>query len=152
MIQDSHREFLLGPARAGKVRHSGRDLYAHLCGTHDLLEAWGNSEPVCAAGLFHSIYGTVHFRHKSWPLAGRAIIQKLIGPEAEQLAYAFCMADRPKAFFANADGFLTRPLREIEAANLVEQGSRSPWLTRLYDSDISAPAKHAIDRHLGAMV
>src|SRR5207344_2930316 len=92
-IKDEYKQFLLGPASAGKTRHSGRMLYDHLAGTHALLEAWGNSEPVCTAGLFHSIYGTRHFRHQSWPVTDRATIQKLIGEEAELLAYIFCTAD-----------------------------------------------------------
>jgi len=148
MIDQPHKQFLLWPAGTDKIKHSGRTLYDHLVGTHDLLQAWGNSEPVCAAGLFHSIYGTKHFQHQTWPIIDRATIQKLIGPEAELLAYVFCIADRPKAFFANADGFLTRPLREIEAANLIEQGSKSHWLQRLHDTGISDGAKHAIAEHL----
>jgi hypothetical protein len=144
-IDEAHKQFLLGPAGADKIRHSGRTLYDHLVGTHDLLQAWGNSKPVCTAGLFHSIYGTKHFRHQTWPIIDRATIQKLIGPEAELLAYVFCIADRPKAFFANADGFLTRPLREIEAANLIEQGSKSRWLERLLEGDVSRGAKQAIE-------
>jgi (p)ppGpp synthase/HD superfamily hydrolase len=152
MIRDDHRQFLLDRAHAGDIRHSGRTLFAHLCGTHDLLEQWGNSEPVCAAGLFHSIYGTKHFRHKAWPIADRETIRNLIGDDAERLAYVFCKADRPRAFFdvqmLAGMAEIVRQLREIEAANLLEQGSRSRRLQRLHDSDISAGAKHAIARYL----
>jgi hypothetical protein len=146
MIDEAHKQFLLGPAGADKIKHSGRTLYDHLVGTHDLLEAWGNREPVCVAGAFHSVYGTKHFKHQAWPIADRATIRKLIGPEAELLAYIFCVADRPKAFLAAFDGFLTPSLREIETANLVEQGSKSRWLQRLHASDISDGAKQAIAR------
>ena len=58
MIRDEHRAFLIERAHADAVKHSGRSLYDHLCGTHALLEQWGNCEPVCTAGLFHSLYGT----------------------------------------------------------------------------------------------
>lgn len=148
MLKESYRQFLLERAGADKVRHSGRSLYKHLVGTHDLLETWGNSEPVCAAGLFHSIYGTRAFRYRTWPIADRMTIQKLIGPEAERLAFVFCIADRPRVLFETRDGPWVRPLREIEAANLIEQGSKSRWLQRLRDTDISEGAKRAIDRHL----
>jgi hypothetical protein len=150
MIRESCRRFLTGQAHADSVRHSGRSLYEHLCGTHDLLQEWGNRDAVCAAGLFHSIYGTRYFRHRAWPLADRRTIMDLIGVEAEALAYTFCTSDRPRAFldsnidFAANARILTPSLREIEAANLIEQGSRSHWLQRLHDSDISDGARRAI--------
>jgi hypothetical protein len=161
MIHEEHKQFLLGPASAGKTRHSGRMLYDHLAGTHALLEAWGNSEDICNAGLFHSIYGTRRFRHQSWPLTDRETIRKFIGAEAEALAYAFCMADR-KAFLGNKPILIDQDtwntlwlsveilpvLCEIEAANLIEQGSRSIRLKHLCDSNISNNAKHAIVRHV----
>jgi hypothetical protein len=157
MIRDEYKQFLLGPASAGKTRHSGRMLYDHLCGTHDLLQEWGNSEPVCAAGLFHSIYGTKHFRHQSWPLEDRATIRALIGPEAELLAFMFCTMDR-KEFLtldqpsAVQDGISTPyaapSLREIEAANLIEQGGRPKRLKELCEAGISDAAKRAVERYL----
>ncbi len=147
MVADKYKDFLLGPAKTATVGHSSRNLYLHLCGTHDLLESWGNPEPVCLAGLFHSIYGTKSFRHKSWPLDDRKTIRELIGEEAERLAYVFCTADRG-LFYSAADGFLTRDLREIEAANLIEQGSKSGRLKKLYDSNISVPAKRDLKRYL----
>lgn len=133
------------------VRHSGRKLLDHLLGTHDLLNKWGNNDDVCKAGLFHSIYGTNKFRTKAWPLTDRETIRDLIGARSEWLVFLFCTLDRPSDFFQE-DDFLEytdalRDLREIEAANLLEQGSRSKWLKRLRDSDISDAAKRAIDEH-----
>jgi hypothetical protein len=147
MIDEAHKQFLLGPAGADKIRHSGRSLYEHLVGTHDLLQAWGNSKAVCTAGLFHSIYGTNKFRTKAWPLEDRKTIQKLIGWNVEQLVYLFCTTDRPKDFFPvlNPSQWEMRALREIEAANLIEQGSKSRWLKRLLESDVSRGAKQAIE-------
>jgi hypothetical protein len=95
---------------------------------------------VCMAGLFHSIYGTAHFHHKSWSLEDRHVIRDLIGYEAEFLVYIFCVTDRPNAFYTQIgktpiivhDKFLDRPtkltqqelqnLLDIEFANLTEQG------------------------------
>ena len=148
---DAHKQFLLGPAGADKIRHSGRSLYEHLVGTHDLLQAWGNAEPVCAAGLFHSIYGTKHFKHRTWPITDRETIRGLIGRDAEVLAHVFCTVDRPRIFLSEPEGpfwKILRDLREIEAANLIEQGSRSKWLQRLRESDVSEGAKRALQQHL----
>jgi hypothetical protein len=147
MIDERYTRFLIDQAHADAIRHSGRTLFEHLCGTHDLLREWGNDKPVCNAGLFHSIYGTKHFRTQAWPLTDRDTIRELIGPHAEMLAHAFCTLDRPRAFFeANFDGDneLVSALREIETANLLEQGSKSRWLSKLHESDISASAKLAI--------
>ena len=162
MIRDEHRAFLIERAHADAVKHSGRSLYDHLCGTHALLERWGNCEPVCTAGLFHSLYGTNRFRHKSWPLTDRETIRKVIGPQAEALVYTFCTADRPKAFVENKPLLIDRDvwnvlwvsveilraLREIEAANLLEQGSQSKWLRVLAASTISNGARQAIEARL----
>jgi hypothetical protein len=148
MIRDEHRAFLIERAHADAVKHSGRSLYDHLCGTHALLEQWGNREPVCTAGLFHSLYGTNRFRHKSWPLTDRATIRDLIGERAEELAYFFCTRDRPWEFFTTPDTPILRALREIEAANLLEQGSQSKWLQMLAASAISNGARQAIEARL----
>lgn len=133
-----------------------------------MLKGWGNNGTVCAAGLFHSIYGTRHFKHKAWPLTDRGAIRAVIGREAEWLAYLFCATARPKAFLDAAESdqprLVTdmfrdvelllppgelRDLLEIEAANLVEQDSRSRRvLKRLRDSGISAAAQQAITEHV----
>ena len=149
MIESKLTQFLIAQAKADQTRHSGRSLFDHLVGTHDLLQRWGNREDVCNAGLFHSIYGTVHFHHKAWPILQRDVIRGLIGDYAEQLACLFCIMNRPVAFFERTDAWLVpqmlRDLREIETANLLEQGSKGRWLARLRASDISDQAKAAID-------
>ncbi|HUQ40416.1 MAG TPA: hypothetical protein VM030_09690 [Acidimicrobiales bacterium] len=118
--------------------HSGRTLLEHLVGTRDLLVAWGNPDHVCAGGLFHSIYGTAYYRVQSASLDRRGEVAAVIGAAAEELAYLFCVTDRP-AFFteiAAAEPTLEdrvhgtsvpvshsvlRHLIEIEVANVVEQ-------------------------------
>lgn len=53
------------------------------------------AEPhVLAAGLFHSIYGTEGFQGRVVSLSDRPSVQRLIGPSAEQLAFANCVMDR----------------------------------------------------------
>jgi hypothetical protein len=167
-ITTEQLNFLVNKARVAEVRHSGRTLFAHLHGTHSLLRSWGARPEVCLAGLFHSIYGTRAFKHKSWPLTERHVVRDLIGREAEWLAYLFCATARPKAFveaaeinkpaiitdlFRNMELLLTpaelKDLLEIEAANLIEQDSRSRrLLKRLRDSGISVAAQAAITGHI----
>jgi hypothetical protein len=118
-------------------------------------------------GLFHSLYGTWHFRHKSCPIDQRNLVRDLIGEEAEFLAYVFCVAERPKEFVANiqscdvsvTDHYLKKTIRlsrsqltdllEIETANLIEQGGNiSGWLRSLRAGGVSEGAKAAISAHL----
>jgi ABC-type enterobactin transport system permease subunit len=167
MVEEKYRAFLLDHLHTDEIGHSRRDFYAHLKGTHDLLRAWKNSEAVCVAGLFHSIYGTWHFRHQAFPIDDRQMLRRLIGEEAEFLVYVFCVTERPRQFLAaanaaeialwdhHADDFirLSRPqlnqLLEIEAANLVEQGGKvGSVLRQLLAADISPDAKIAIAAHL----
>lgn len=102
-VIESHRVFLVNELMTDSINHKqGRDFYSHLKGTHDLLLKWGNSYEVCLAGLFHSIYGTMRFRHQCVPLKNRSDIENLIGTDAEYLAYAFCVLDRPKVLLQNA--------------------------------------------------
>jgi hypothetical protein len=135
MVAAHYEAFLREHTRG--TRHSGREFFAHLKGVHDLLRDWGNSEHVCVAGLFHSIYGTQYFKHRCLPLNRRAELAALIGVEAECLVYEFCTCDRAR---------LRDPqLLEIEAANLIEQGGMSQETRRrLLRSDISGGAKLAL--------
>jgi hypothetical protein len=168
MVEARYRTFLLDHLHAGDVRHSGRTFFEHLKGTHDLLRDWGNPEPICVAGLFHSIYGTWHFHHQAFPIEQRSALRAIIGEEAEFLAYVFCVTERPKAFLANAgrpqisiqDHYTNNLIQlspsdlcnllEIEAANLVEQGGNRQSLHQLQQTRISAAAQAGIAMHLAA--
>lgn len=138
------------------IFHFGRPLTAHLIETARWLEQWGASRVLVRAGTFHSIYGTEEFREKAVPLEQRPRIQQIIGDDAENLVYLFCMANR-HTFFA---GQVAAPYRiplpsldtevevgdatfsallEIEAANIVDGALHQPdappaagpfWLAR----------------------
>jgi len=141
---------LLRQCGAMQRPHSGRTLFDHLVGTHNLLRAWGNSSSICLGGLFHSIYGTNAFRHESLSEQDRPRLRDLIGDEAERLAWDFCHVDRPAAIIAAIHQALDRSaanpasilrstvepnwssLAEIEVANLLEQGSQSRALRQLF--------------------
>ena len=123
------RDYLIGVLSADKTRHSGRSLFEHLKGVHDLLRDWDNDRDVCLAGLFHSVYGTHTFRHRS--MSDREELRRMIGADAELLVHHFSTAkDRP--FFESvADAGVRKKLLEIEAANLYEQGGNAAALRRL---------------------
>lgn len=89
---------LLSNVGADSIRHSGRTFLDHLVGVAELLTAWGQPETVIKAGLFHSIYGTEVFTRATVPIAERHTIRAIIGDEAEQLAYWFCVFDRASIY------------------------------------------------------
>lgn len=132
-----------------------------------MLKQWNNAESVCLAGLFHSIYGTWHFHHKTFPIEDRHIIRELIGYEAEFLAYIFCVTKRPKELLdligkpeiVVQDMYLDRPVKlskseldnliEIEAANLLEQDGNIKWaLDQIVTASISRGAYSKIKEYL----
>jgi hypothetical protein len=139
LVDDKIAEFL--HTHTANVGHSGRTLFKHLVGTHDLLKHHGEPDYVCLAGLFHSIYGTNIFTHASVPPTQREVIKDLIGEPAERLAYIFCTCDRPAALIeaaARGEPYYVlnrhdrsvvplssgdmRSLLAVEGANLEEQG------------------------------
>ena len=137
MIDDRHLA-LLKELSTDAASHSGRTLLEHLTGTHDLLEAWRNSQDVCLGGLFHSIYGTAYYRLESTSLERRPEVAAVIGERAETLAYLFCVTDRRQfpgqlgvsapVLTSHAAGAAVAvepdvlvELVEIEVANVLEQ-------------------------------
>jgi len=106
---------------ADRVPHSGRYLIDHLVGVHDILVGWKLEQYVCDAGLFHSIYGTMSFKHQTTD--DREYIKSIIGPMSENLVYHFCMLDRPRLYHIGEiqDGKLKEDLVHINSANSQEQ-------------------------------
>lgn len=157
------------PAEAN--RHTGRSLLDHLIGTYRLLDAWGAPQYVQLAGLFHSVYGTVHFKPTAVRLTRRAEVRNVIGRPAERLAYLFCALDRPKVLLEMWDSGepITYPhdrflgmrqivsrdalldLLEIEAANLLEQGASNYALINRLSSTVSPVAARACEAYIGKM-
>jgi hypothetical protein len=140
-MQDKHRNFLLMLGTRGTA-HTGRSLFDHLKGVHDLLRDWDNSEEVCLAGLFHSIYGTQSFKHQS--MSDRGKLAQMIGDYPEFLVHCFSTKDRP--LFESVDDPVARAqLMEIEAANLLEQGGNTGTLRKLAKCKLSPGAKAALN-------
>jgi hypothetical protein len=156
---------LLRQSGAMQTPHSGRHLFDHLLGTCQLLQSWGNPPSICLGGLFHSIYGTNAFAHRSLTSAHRPLLQAAIGQDAELLAWQFCTIDRPQAIFAGLrqlhiphsassnvkpEARQWRALAEIECANLIEQGAWGHSLRELFclgveqEGSLSATAMTAL--------
>ena len=77
-----------------QVEHSNKTYLAHLVGVYRFMESHDCDAVLCAAGMFHSIYGTELFQGFKLPLEQRPAIRDLIGERAEQLAYLNCAMHR----------------------------------------------------------
>jgi len=106
---------------ANRVPHSGRYLIDHLIGVHDILVDWKLPQYVCDAGLFHSIYGTMSFKHKT--TNDRKGIKSIIGMRAEMLVYEFCLLNKPRLHYIGEiqDSQIKEDLVHINSANHQEQ-------------------------------
>ena len=80
------------------VKHSDRTLLEHLVGTSEKLKNMGAPQYLQDAGLFHSIYGTTHFMPDKGAVSfdDRDKIRELIGEQAEEIAYWFCIMESPR--------------------------------------------------------
>ena len=118
------------------LEHNGEESFAnHLVGVQSVLRSWSASETLCNAALFHSIYGTEGFQGYKLPLSHREEIAGLIGPEAERLAWIFCMVDRATVdatVFAAAEGdWPVSPLPRDLGDTLPTTSKATPVKTRL---------------------
>lgn len=97
----------------------------HCIGVYEILKTEGNSDEVCNAGLYHSIYGTSHINVISQDINNdRKIIQKEIGKYAENLVYEICsLSDRDNSILDGKVKYQFQMLTDIAKicrANLVE--------------------------------
>ena len=79
-----------------KTDHSGRTLLDHLIGTSEKLKEMGAPQYLQDAGLFHSVYGTAYFMPDDGLVEDRQVVKDLIGDQAEEVAYWFCILDKPR--------------------------------------------------------
>jgi hypothetical protein len=70
--------------------HATSSFRDHLLGTWRILTHWGQSPDICAAGLFHSIYGPSDGTYPLFDIKERSDIKLLIGTAAEDLVFLFC--------------------------------------------------------------
>ena len=130
MNEDDYRELFiplvdyLKEIGCGNQQHSGnRSLLHHLVGVSLMLSEGEASDALCIAGLFHSIYGTSVFRPKMISMDDRDKIKALIGIEAENLVYQFCILpkDRRAGIYALEESHLKDDLYDLAYANDEEQ-------------------------------
>jgi hypothetical protein len=142
------RVCFLRSVKADTMPHSQGTLLDHLLRTRQLLLDWGARPALCDAGLFHSVYGTEHFAPTAAELSRRPEIQRLIGVEAEQLTWLFCIMRRETLDenLGRSDGFAIRSrlnderieltaeqfqdLVTLTFANTLEAYGRLPLMTR----------------------
>jgi hypothetical protein len=105
------------------VPHSGRTFLDHLISVMRILEKYKQPKNVCAAGLFHSIYGTEYFKIDLG--ITREAVRELIGSYAEYLVYEFCtIKNRLPTLVINVNKYpvnVQRDLLYIELANVEDQ-------------------------------
>jgi hypothetical protein len=129
-------------AGAPRVPHSGASLLDHLVGTYEVLARWGGRRQVRDAALFHSVYGTQFLDEALLDEGDRAIVRRLIGAEAEELAWLWHAVDRSSLGRGGIDSIVLRDgtpaaicsqqrvdLVEIALADFVEQARRQPPAT-----------------------
>jgi hypothetical protein len=144
---------------AGELRHGdGRTLLDHLLGTHLIVRRWDQPVWLQHAALIHSVYGTEAYNQQLLSDARRDDVAAAAGPQAERLAYLFCLTPRRPLFAGThlwARDLPTRPsgrgrdrhgedpatgdeldaLLVLHMANIAEQaraadGSPGRWLAR----------------------
>ena len=114
-----------------KLKHSGKTFFEHLYNTSFILSKQGCVEDICAAGLYHSAYGTEHYESACNLNLTREKVKELIGEESENLVYLFCtLKSRTSAIIDNTyhlDNETIHKLRWIEYANLTDQNTNGKY-------------------------
>ena len=102
-----------------KVKHGDQTLLEHLIGTRDKLKGVGKPEYLQDAGLFHSVYGTAYFMPTKGLVDDRQVVKDLIGDQAEEIAWWFCMLAMPRTMQIrdNFEGQLREDLIALDIAN-----------------------------------
>lgn len=110
--------------RTKMIDHSGSTLYQHLYKTFCILKSQNQSEDVCLAGLYHSVYGTDYF-DANLNIKKEDVI-KYIGEYSESLVSEFCTNDRDNNILHSNKYKLSKQLDllRILYANLIEQEYR----------------------------
>jgi ribulose bisphosphate carboxylase small subunit len=80
---------------AHRCWHKHSTFLEHLVGVHNILRLWGQGMTIGRVGLFHSAYSNSYVNLALFdPQSERALMADLIGKEAEDLVYLFCVIDR----------------------------------------------------------
>lgn len=80
---------------AHRCWHKHSTFLDHLLNVHNMLRLWGQGAIVGRVGLFHSAYSNSYVNLALFdPSKERFTVQDLIGSDAEELVYLFCIIDR----------------------------------------------------------
>ena len=80
---------------AHRCWHKHSTFLDHLLGVHHTLRLWGQGAVIGRVGLFHSAYSNSYVNLALFdPVTERNTMRDLIGAEAEELVYLFCIIDR----------------------------------------------------------
>jgi hypothetical protein len=113
---------------AAKIPHIRGTLLDHLCRVEQTLRTWDVPEHVQLAGLFHSAFGTDHFKEQVLQKEDADRVRLLIGEKAMRLATLFSSIDRftisskrlPNSYSAlDKDTYAPIPLTQEEATGLL---------------------------------
>lgn len=78
-----------------KCWHKHSTFLDHLLSCHNILRLWGENEIVGRVGLLHSAYSNSYVNLALFDRdTDRPLMKSLIGEEAEELVYLFCIIDR----------------------------------------------------------
>jgi hypothetical protein len=78
---------------AGSAPHMRDTLLGHLCAVHGRLVEWQSPAWLTAAGLLHSYYGSDRLDYALGDAADRPVLQRLLGPRAEELVWLYGACD-----------------------------------------------------------
>jgi len=118
-----------------KLPHKNGSLYDHLVATAKLLIRFKRSDDEVICGLFHSIYGTTHYKHSKKLNITRNQIRSLVGNTAEELIHKFCSLGYSREEVLEEDKFdktSLEQLRWVAYCNEIEQSTKyKPWTKKL---------------------
>lgn len=101
----------MGDAHCASISVSRPTLIGHLCSTYQTLQEWGNPQHVCVAGLFHSAYDPTPAHTALRPRQDREVLARLLGADAEELAWLFDSANKITPDGAGGAGIWDAPPR-----------------------------------------
>jgi len=85
----------LRASAATEIWHKHGSFFDHLHDVWQTLCVWNQPTPVCRLGLFHSAYSNSFVSMNLFsPDTDRPLLADMIGREAEELVYKFCVIDR----------------------------------------------------------
>lgn len=119
------------------VKHLNKTFFEHLFNTTLILEREKQRKSLCAAGLYHSVYGTEFFTFDNSVDFTRDKVKDLIGEEAENIVFEFCSLKKDRISIIlenkkNYDKQMHKDLLYLEYANLLEQNTNDQYVKQIW--------------------